>query len=549
MARCAATRAHARARSRVRDTVSILGRMTDIAALRKSYERAELDESASAADPLQQFQAWLDQAIAGQLPEPNAMTLATVGADGRPSTRVVLIKGFDERGIVWYTNYESRKGRELAAQSASPRCSSTGSSSSASCASKARSRRSARTSRTRTSRLAPARFAHRRLGLAAERGDRVAGDAGRQRGALRRQVHAQAAASAALGRLSPAARHLGVLAGPQVAPARPPALPARRRATGCASGSRPESLARATTHGVTKDLHGRGRRRGLLRHNRAAAFGRGPPDVNSFLATHGIESWKPVITALLLPPVPLLLLTLIGARLLLPRRGLGWLVILISVVLLWLSACTGAARARRQLLLPAPAALSFDRARELRAETTARSRSRSSSSAPAVEPFAPEYGVSSLQRRVARAAALWPLARRPDRRAGRLQRRHRVGPDRLDHARRRSPARSPPRSSAGRSGGSRASRATRARTRRRTIALLKPAGINHVVLVTHGYPHGARGARLQRSGPGARPDRGGTDGTGARPRVCRRSTGCRARPAFATCARCCASSPAALAGA
>ncbi|MEO7114359.1 MAG: pyridoxamine 5'-phosphate oxidase family protein, partial [Caldimonas sp.] len=67
--------------------------MTDIAALRKSYELAELDESASAADPLKQFETWLDQAIAGKLPEPNAMTLATVGADGRPSTRIVLVKG------------------------------------------------------------------------------------------------------------------------------------------------------------------------------------------------------------------------------------------------------------------------------------------------------------------------------------------------------------------------------------------------------------------------------------------------------------------------
>lgn len=85
-----------------------------LADLRKSYERAALDESASAADPLQQFEQWLQQAIEAELPEPNAMTLATVGADGRPSTRVVLIKGFDARGIVWYTNYESRKGRELA---------------------------------------------------------------------------------------------------------------------------------------------------------------------------------------------------------------------------------------------------------------------------------------------------------------------------------------------------------------------------------------------------------------------------------------------------
>jgi len=86
----------------------------NIADLRKSYERDELDEAASAADPLDQFRTWLDQALKAELPEPNAMTLATVGADGRPSTRVVLIKGCDSRGIVWYTNYDSRKGRELA---------------------------------------------------------------------------------------------------------------------------------------------------------------------------------------------------------------------------------------------------------------------------------------------------------------------------------------------------------------------------------------------------------------------------------------------------
>ena len=87
---------------------------TELADLRKSYERAELSEDASQADPLKQFEQWLSEAIAARVPEPNAMTLATVGSDLRPSTRVVLIKGFDARGIVWYTNYESRKGRELA---------------------------------------------------------------------------------------------------------------------------------------------------------------------------------------------------------------------------------------------------------------------------------------------------------------------------------------------------------------------------------------------------------------------------------------------------
>ena len=85
-----------------------------LAALRKSYERAELDEANSTADPISQFERWMNEAIDGQLPEPNAMTLASAGPDMRPSTRIVLIKGFDARGIVWFTNYESRKGRELA---------------------------------------------------------------------------------------------------------------------------------------------------------------------------------------------------------------------------------------------------------------------------------------------------------------------------------------------------------------------------------------------------------------------------------------------------
>lgn len=86
----------------------------NIADLRKSYERAELSETDSSANPMQQFERWLKEAIQAQLPEPNAMTLATVGSDLRPSTRVVLIKGFDERGIVWYTNYQGRKGQEQA---------------------------------------------------------------------------------------------------------------------------------------------------------------------------------------------------------------------------------------------------------------------------------------------------------------------------------------------------------------------------------------------------------------------------------------------------
>jgi pyridoxamine 5'-phosphate oxidase len=85
-----------------------------VADWRKSYERGELLEGAAHADPLKQFDAWLQDAVKANCPEPNAMTLATVGSDLRPSTRIVLIKGYDERGIGWFTSYASRKGVELA---------------------------------------------------------------------------------------------------------------------------------------------------------------------------------------------------------------------------------------------------------------------------------------------------------------------------------------------------------------------------------------------------------------------------------------------------
>ncbi len=81
--------------------------------LRKSYERGTLDEMDAGSVPDALFQRWLAEAVAAKLPEPSAMTVATVGADGRPSTRIVLIKYADERGLVFLTNYESRKGREL----------------------------------------------------------------------------------------------------------------------------------------------------------------------------------------------------------------------------------------------------------------------------------------------------------------------------------------------------------------------------------------------------------------------------------------------------
>ncbi len=87
----------------------------DIASQRREYSRETLDESVVDRDPIAQFAKWFDEALKSELREPTAMALATVGADGRPSSRMVLLKGFDARGFVFYTNYESRKGRELAA--------------------------------------------------------------------------------------------------------------------------------------------------------------------------------------------------------------------------------------------------------------------------------------------------------------------------------------------------------------------------------------------------------------------------------------------------
>jgi pyridoxamine 5'-phosphate oxidase len=85
-----------------------------IADLRRDYARESLDEAVVAHDPYEQFARWFDEALRAQLPEPNAMILATVDASGQPSARTVLLKGYDARGFVFYTNYDSRKGRELA---------------------------------------------------------------------------------------------------------------------------------------------------------------------------------------------------------------------------------------------------------------------------------------------------------------------------------------------------------------------------------------------------------------------------------------------------
>ena len=206
--------------------------------------------------------------------------------------------------------------------------------------------------------------------------------------------------------------------------------------------------------------------------------------MNSLFILLGIESWKPVLTALLLPPVPLLVLVLIGARLIVPRRGLGWSVILISVALLWASACIGSARLLSQWVLHPPAALSFDRIKQLKAQ--ARASTAIVVLGGGLEPLAPEYGVGSLAHAslerlrygiwLSRETGL-PLAFSGG--VGWAQ------PDAMAEARVAAKI------AANEFGwplkwvedNSRDTRANAART----LALLRPAGIRHVVLVTHGW--------------------------------------------------------------
>lgn len=87
-----------------------------VADMRQSYEKNTLLEVNAAASPFKQFDLWFNEAVTAQVPEPTAMTLATANAEGHPSARIVLLKGFDDAGFVFFTNYLSRKGQELATQ-------------------------------------------------------------------------------------------------------------------------------------------------------------------------------------------------------------------------------------------------------------------------------------------------------------------------------------------------------------------------------------------------------------------------------------------------
>lgn len=87
-----------------------------IADLRSEYSRASLSELDVAADPIVQFSTWFDEALSAQIPEPNSMSVSTVDGDGKPSSRIVLLKHVDSRGFTWFTNYHSRKGRDIEQQ-------------------------------------------------------------------------------------------------------------------------------------------------------------------------------------------------------------------------------------------------------------------------------------------------------------------------------------------------------------------------------------------------------------------------------------------------
>jgi uncharacterized SAM-binding protein YcdF (DUF218 family) len=208
--------------------------------------------------------------------------------------------------------------------------------------------------------------------------------------------------------------------------------------------------------------------------------------MNGLLTLMGIESWKPILTALILPPVPFLLLVLLGARLILPRRGLGWVVIVFSVVGLWLGACAGSAELLNRYVLKPPAALSMERVGEIRSAVKAKQQVAIVVLGGGLEPLAPEYGIANLS-----AASLERLryglwlsketgapvlfsgglgwAQRADsqseaRTAGRIAQQEFGRPLKWMEA---------------------SSRDTRENAQR-SVGMLKAEGITHIVLVTHG---------------------------------------------------------------
>jgi uncharacterized SAM-binding protein YcdF (DUF218 family) len=224
--------------------------------------------------------------------------------------------------------------------------------------------------------------------------------------------------------------------------------------------------------------------------------------VNNLITQFGLESWKPIIAALLLPPVPLIAMVLVGARLMLPRRGLGWLLILVAVVLLWLSACTGAAQAVSRFMLRPPPALGFDRIKELRTEVMARKPLAIVVLGGGVEPFAPEYGVSNLTHEslLRLRYGLW-LAREtgaPVAFSGGIGHAQAGDPRPEAEVAAKIAAQDFNRPLKWLEDGSRDTR----ENAKRSVALLREAGVDHIVLVTNGW-HMPRALRAFREAAGS----------------------------------------------
>ena len=223
----------------------------NIADLRTEYKRATLDERTSRADPFRQFERWFDEAVEAQLPEPNAMTLATVDADGRPAARIVLLKVVDDRGFVFFTNYESRKGRELAANPARGAALLLARARAAGAHRGRRRRRSTPPSRPPISPGGRARRSSargRRRKASRSRSARALEARFAEAEARYRRREPRRAVSAALGRLSPRPRRGRVLAGSRLAAARSHSLSTRPTSTparGSSTGSRRERRRRA----------------------------------------------------------------------------------------------------------------------------------------------------------------------------------------------------------------------------------------------------------------------------------------------------------------
>lgn len=208
--------------------------------------------------------------------------------------------------------------------------------------------------------------------------------------------------------------------------------------------------------------------------------------MNSLLTLLGIESWKPILSALVLPPVPLLLLVLIGARLILPRRGLGWLVILLATLGLWFSACSGTAQFLTQVALKVPPALTREQIAELKAAAQAKQPIAIVVLGGGQEALAPEYGVANLNSFSLERLryGLWlgretglPVAfsgglgwSQPDGQPE-AQTAARIAAQDFNH---------PLKWVEDQSKDTRENAA-------RSVALLKPAGITQIVLVTHGW--------------------------------------------------------------